>query len=104
MAPRGVPRARLCNAGHQHHRRSQPHVHLSRRVAAIEPLTRAEHVLSNAHRRSVLSHVVIGAILLGSAFSIFNQHDYWPFSHYPMFAELQSADLSMFEVVGIVAG
>ena len=49
----------------------------------------------------MLPHLVIAAILLGSALSIVNQRDYWPFSHYPMFADVQGPDLSILEVVGI---
>ena len=54
------------------------------------------------HRRLV-PNLLIATIVLGSAVSLINQREYWPFSPYPMFADLQKPDIAIFDIVGVPA-
>ena len=51
--------------------------------------------------RTIVPNVIIAAIIAGSILAIVAQRDYWPFSHYPMFAGTQDSELVIFEVMGI---
>ena len=54
------------------------------------------------HRKLVVN-LCVAIFLTGSAVALITQRDFWPFSHYPMFAALQGPEMEMLEVVGIAA-
>jgi hypothetical protein len=49
-------------------------------------------------------NLFVAVFLSGSVVSVIAQRDFWPFSHYPMFAALQPPEVQVLEVVGIRAG
>src|SRR6185503_4281022 len=106
MASTRIPREGLCDAGGQHHRRGEPHVHLSRRSETIEPLdppAAASTVSVPSQHHSLVPNLLIATIILGSAVSLIRQREYWPFSPYSMFARLQGPEVATFDIVGVAA-
>lgn len=54
------------------------------------------------HQR-IVPNLLIAAIILGSAASLINQREYWPFSPFAMFARLQGTEIATFDIVGVSA-
>jgi hypothetical protein len=54
------------------------------------------------HRKRVIN-LAVAFFLTGSAVSLIAQRDFWPFSHYPMFAALQPPELEVLELVGVAS-
>jgi hypothetical protein len=54
------------------------------------------------HRKRVVN-LAMAFFVTGSAVALIAQRDFWPFSHYPMFAALQPPELEFLEVVGVDA-
>jgi hypothetical protein len=51
--------------------------------------------------RKLTVNLLVAFFVTGSAVSLITQRDFWPFSHYPMFAALQPPELELLEVVGV---
>ena len=51
--------------------------------------------------RKLAVNLLVALFVTGSAVALVIQRDFWPFSHYPMFAALQPPELDILEVVGI---
>jgi hypothetical protein len=52
------------------------------------------------HRKRVVN-LWVAIYLTGSAVAVITQRDFWPFSHYPMYAALQAPEKEVLEVVGV---